>query len=380
MILIITDSIPTPSFKRSGIFGYDDFLFFTNKGVDVKMVILYRITYERRFLFDLKKQVNLIRNQIKEIKDLVSKNPNIEFIPYFSLIKPFVFKEDLFLFKKSKFRNQRFEQIIVHNMLHTGLNIKWIRKQFPTSKITLKEHDNWLLYRKLIRYFAVKCINKYDNILANSDSTKQSFEVIFSNFKKIVKIPTPAIDISYPRFNINTKKINKPKSDCLQILTIANLIKEKGFEESFTILKMLDNAKIEWHWTIIGIGPFYDSIVQLATEFNFSHKISILAEVQKPYLFDYMKKSEVYLQLSYMETFGIAPIEAFSYYNKLIISNYITSVNELGLSDNNNVLIIKNINDIVSQKEELISFILKEESENDFDRILPELNNTINAF
>jgi len=192
MILIITDSIPTPSFKRSGIFGYDDFQFFSNKGDDVKMIILYRITYERRFLFDLKKQVNLIRNQIKEIKDLVAKNPNIEFIPYFSLIKPFVFKEDLFLFKKSKFNSQLFNFIIVHNMLHTGLSIGWIRKQFPGSKIVLKEHDNWLLYPKLVKYFAIKYINKYDKILANSESTKQSFQKIFSDYKKFWRAQWPA--------------------------------------------------------------------------------------------------------------------------------------------------------------------------------------------
>jgi glycosyltransferase involved in cell wall biosynthesis len=378
MILIITDSIPTPSFKRSGIFGYDDFKFFAENEYDVKMIILFRITYERRFLFDLKNQVNLIRNQIKEIKGLIAKNPNIEFIHYFSLIKPFVFKEDLFLFKKSKFNNQPFDLIIVHSMLHTGLNISWIRKQFPVSKIVLKEHSNWLLYPELVKYFAMKYINKFDKILANSESSKQSFQKIFTDYKNHIKNPLPIIEIDYPKFSINTKKIIKTKSDCLQILTVANLLKEKGFEESFNILKVLEEAKVEWFWTIIGKGIFFNKIIQLASDFNLLQKILILPEIQKPYIFDYMKKSDIYLQLSYTETFGIAPIEAFSYYNKLIVSEHIISIKELGLATNKNILIIKDINNILSQKEYIINFIYEKEFEDDFDKILTELNTKIN--
>lgn len=376
MKLIITDSIPTPSYQRSGIFAYDDFRFFLNKGFDVKMIVLYRITYERRFLFNIRNQADFICHQIKELKEVVAKNPNIEFIPYFSFIKPFVFKEDLFLFKKSKFAKMPFDQITVHNMLHTGLNVKWIRLQFPGSKIVLKEHDNWLLYSKLVRYFAIRCINKYDEIFANSESTKQSFLKVFSDYNIIDKIPK--IEVDYPKFKINTKKIIKLRTSILQVLTVANLIKEKGFEESFAIFKIFEDAKIEWFWTIIGKGPLYDTIIQMAADFNFSHKISILPEVQKPDLYEYMKKADIYLQLSYMETFGITPIEAFSYYNKLVVSDYITSITELGLDLNSNILTIIDISDISAQKEEIIGFIQKDEFEDDFERVLPELNRKVN--
>jgi glycosyltransferase involved in cell wall biosynthesis len=380
MILIITDSIPTLSFRRSGIFGYNDFRFFSDNGHDVKMIILFRVTYERQYLFNFKKQINSIQSQIEEIKKLVVNNNDIEFIPYFSLIKPFVFKEDLFLFKKSRFRKHKFDSIIVHNMLHTGLNIAWIKKQFPDSQIILKEHDNWLLYRKLIRFFAVRSINKFDKILANSESTRQSFIKVFSDYKKQLKSPTPLIEINYPKFTINTKKIVKTRSRCLRILTIANLIKAKGFEESFDILKILDENKIEWFWTIIGKGNFHQNIIQLAKDNNFIDRILILSEVQKPFLYDYMEQSDVYLQLSYRETFGIAPIEAFSYYNKLIISDHITSVKELGLESNKNVLIIKDITDIFAQRYEIINLIQKNRVDDDFEYILPVLNNKINIF
>jgi glycosyltransferase involved in cell wall biosynthesis len=380
MIIIISDSLPTKSFKRSGIFGLDDYNFFRENGNDIKMIVLYRITYERRFLFDLKNKIDLIRTQIREIKELAANNPNIEFIPYYSLIKPLVFKEDLFLFKKSKFNSKSNNLVIVHNMLHTGLNINWIRKQFPCSKVILKEHSDWLLFPKLIRYFAVKYVGKYDKILANSEFSKRTFQKIFTTYNSTIKYPIPSIEIDYPKFKINTKRVVKSKSDCLRILTVADLLKIKGFTETFDILQILEDAKIDWKWTIIGKGIFYNDILRFARDLNFLNKISILTEVQKPELFGYMIESDLYLQLSYRETFGIAPIEAFSYYNKLIVSSHITSVNELGLSTNNNVLIINNIAEIFPNRYSILNFISKEISENDYVKTLPELNAKINMF
>lgn len=379
MILIITDSIPTKSFQRSGIFGYDDFRFFKKEGYDVKLIALNRITYERRFLFNFKKQLDLIRRQMKEIRGTVKNNPDIEFISYFSMIKPFVFKEDLFLFRKSKFKNLEFDFIIVHNMVHTGLNINWIRKQFPHTKVYLKEHDNWLLHPKLVQYFALRLIHKYDKILANSCATKESFLKIFEGYKNRTK-KLPDLQIDYPKFHINTRNIEKSRTGNLQILTVANLIKEKGFEECFSILNILEDAKISWFWTIIGKGGFLQNITNLANQYNFTNKISILPEVQKPFLFEFMKKSNVYLQLSYVETFGIAPIEAFSYFNKLIISNSISSINELGLANKRSVLIIEDINNALAQEKQIIDFVSKDLSFEEIERVIRELDNKINTF
>src|SRR6185503_7991174 len=132
-ILIICDSIPTESYKRSGVFAFDDYDFLLKKGYNVKLVILYRITYSRGNLFQLQKQYKTNRLQISEINKAVKKNPDLELIPYYSLIKPFVFKEDLFIIKNSRFKKEKFDVVIVHSMLHTGLNIDWIRKQFSKS-------------------------------------------------------------------------------------------------------------------------------------------------------------------------------------------------------------------------------------------------------
>lgn len=380
MILIVTDSIPTPSFKRSGIFGYDDFQFLNRNASIAKMTILHRITIDRRFLLDVIKQIKSIKKQIKEIREVADKNPNIEFIPYFSIIKPFVFKEDFFILKKSKFKDEKFQTVIVHSILHTGLNVNWIKAQFSGAKVILKEHSNWLLYPKMVRYFAVRCISKYDMILINSEAARQTFFTIFSMYKKQIGEPVPAIEVDYPKFKINTLTVTKSESSLLKILTVADLLKAKGFEEAFEILKILETANVKWEWSIIGKGVFLKNIIERATQLGFLEKIKILPEVQKPALFEHMKESHIYLQLSYRETFGIAPIEAFSYYNKLIISDHINSIKELGLSSNENIFIIKNINDIAAQKEEILTFVSKKSCEAGFNKELSKINQKVNFF
>lgn len=377
MKLIITDSIPTKSFKRSGIFAFDDYLYLKNKNIEVKIIILYRITYQRRFLLNLKKQIESNRTQLRQIRALISNDANMELIPYFSIMKPFVFWEDLFLNKNSRFSKLEFKEIIVHNMLHTGLNVNWIKKQFPETPLVLKEHDNWFTYPGIVRFSAIKRLGHFDRILANSRNTEQSFVKLL---KKIgTETQLPKIGVDYPKFKINLKKIQKHQSNCIQILTVANLIKAKGFEEAFPILQIFDKVGINWHWEIIGQGPFYSKIIELAIKFDFLNKIQVIPEVQKPNLYDYMEKADIYLQLSYAETFGIAPIEAFSYYNKLIVSNNITSIQELGLNTNKNVFIINDLNNITNQEEEIINFIRQDTNVEGFETVLPEINRAINS-
>jgi hypothetical protein len=163
-ILLITNSFPTENYKRSGIFAYDDYLSFLDNGSKVNMIILYRITFEKRHLLNLYGQYKNNKSQINEINAAIADLPNIELITYFSMIKPFVFKEDLFLNKTSKFKNKNFTSIIVHSMLHTGLNISWIKKQFPNQKIILKEHSDWSLFNKITKYFCLKKINLYSEV------------------------------------------------------------------------------------------------------------------------------------------------------------------------------------------------------------------------
>ncbi|MFV8341102.1 glycosyltransferase [Flavobacterium sp. XS2P39] len=375
-ILLITDSFPTESFKRSGVFAYDDYLFLSDKGLEIKMIILYRITFERKQLLKPCQQYQKINKQIAEIEIAIKSSINIELIPYFSLIKPLVFKEDLFLHKSSKFKNQKFDGIIVHSMLHTGLNISWIKRQFPNQKIILKEHSDWSMFNKITRYFCLQKINFFSEIWSNSIISKEKFEKLFSLNKDIV-FSRPIIRMDYPKFFIN-QQIYVKQYSTIKFITVANLIAQKGYEETFEIMKIANVLGIEWSWKIIGKGVFIDRINELTVMNGFEKNITIIPELKKTELYNELIKSNIYVQLSYKETFGIAPIEGFSFYNKLIVSDKITSVNELGLKDNPNVFVIGNIDSVLKQRNLISKFLLQNQNLLEFEKAISSTNNQVN--
>jgi glycosyltransferase involved in cell wall biosynthesis len=376
-ILLITNSFPTENYKRSGIFAYDDYLSFLDNGSKVNMIILYRITFEKRHLLNLYGQYKNNKSQINEINAAIADLPNIELITYFSMIKPFVFKEDLFLNKTSKFKNKNFTSIIVHSMLHTGLNISWIKKQFPNQKIILKEHSDWSLFNKITKYFCLKKINLYSEVLSNSLISKEKMENFFLSNKNIVVSP-PEMNIDYPKFFVNEKPFLKTYST-LKFITIANLIKEKGFEETFEIMKIVNHMNLDWSWTIVGKGTFLNRIEELIVLNGFERNIKIIPELNKERLYEEFIKSNIYVQLSYRETFGIAPIEGFSFFNKLIVSNEIASVNELGLKKNLNILVLNDIDNIIEQQNDIVRFLLKNQDIDEFSKAISFIKKEINS-
>ena len=108
------------------------------------------------------------------------------------------------------------------------------------------------------------------------------------------------------------------------------------------------------------------TINRLISKYSFHERVTIIPEIQKPTLYEYMLDSNIYMQLSYQESFGIGPIEAFSFYNKLIVSKLISSVNEFQLNQSKNVLIIENIKKIDRQRKDILSFVYRDPIISDF--------------
>jgi glycosyltransferase involved in cell wall biosynthesis len=355
-VLVISDSYPTNSHKRSGIFGFDDFVYYKSRAEKAKMLILFRKTIQRTDLFSISSAVRRIREQLEEIEFEIRENGDVELIPYVSLIKPFVFKEDLFLSKRSVFSDDNFDIVIVHSTVHTGLNIGWIRRQFRRCKIVLKVHSDWTLFPGTIRYFTLRAALRYDEVWANSENTASKIQLLLrQQYQDSRRLPVLLVD--YPKFHINQEVIEK-KTDVTEVLTVANLIEAKGYRECFGVLSILEKANINWHWTIVGAGVFYEGLLLLIEKYFFRGKISIVSEAPKTVVHELMRKSNVYLQLSHRESFGIAPIEAFTFCNKVIVSDKIPSICELGLGANENVFVITDIAELDQIRSSLCEFVL----------------------
>lgn len=327
-ILIISENYPTYLQKRGGVFALDELNFFENQGYLCYLTILYRKTLEKRHILKPYSKIKETQDHINSIKKEVKNRPNCELITYYSLPKPFVFNEACFIAANSSFRDYSIHTVFVHSTLHAGLTIKWIKKQFPKALVILKQHSNINLYHPLVRMLYIRTLHNYDYIACNSNKSKEELKESVKNLEQNKLV------VEYPKFKINNSPVIKSNKKHIKFCTVANLIKEKGFYESISLIEYIDNKGVDWSWVIIGKGNLRAS---LEKEFNNRRwdNVIFIEEVNKINLYKILEESNVYLQLSYKETFGIAPLEAYSYQNKLIISNEITSVNELLVDEDN---------------------------------------------
>jgi len=309
-VLIVTDSLPTKSFPRANIFALDQGSSFLKDGNEVFYLILHRLYINR--------QSNILQNikdrilQYVELKSLVAYN--IELKPYFSIMKPFVFKEDLFLFGGSKFSRTDFDIIIVHFMVHPGLAINWIRDKIVSKKYILYSHSDWRYFNSMVSYFCRYYIKYYDHVWVTSNEQKDILK----------RLTTNRITVNPPIHYINTEDINKAYT--LEFLTVSNLISIKGFDKMMAFFTELNKYDTSWKWRIIGHGILRNDIKKWIQENNFIRNVVIISELAKPHLLKEYKKASYYIQLSERETYGISPKEAYHFKCKLIISNNIPSV------------------------------------------------------
>src|ERR1700748_2498901 len=113
-ILIVSNTYPSASYKRAGVFTKQDADFFLGFGCKVKILIA------NRYILSPKRILNsLFDKNIEELRKLSNENHDVKMtiLRYFSLPKPFVFREDLFLwFKKIKSKDE-YDVILCEFML-----------------------------------------------------------------------------------------------------------------------------------------------------------------------------------------------------------------------------------------------------------------------
>jgi len=100
----------------------------------------------------------------------------------------------------------------------------------------------------------------------------------------------------------------KIEGEPLKILTVANLIKQKGHKEFLSILKEI--KEIDWQWDLIGKGPEEKSIRKEIKKLKLENKIKFHGE-QKD-IIPFYKQANIFILPSLWEGFGLVLIEAMA--------------------------------------------------------------------
>lgn len=173
------------------------------------------------------------------------------------------------------------------------------------------------------RQFQKRYYDRYDKIIAVSDSAKDIFLENFNEYKNKTEV---IYDINDYKMINNLSSMDKGYDDDfdgIRILTIGRLAAQKGYDIALDACKRLNNKKINFRWYVLGVGPLESEIKNFIEENNLNDRFKLLGVRANPYPF--IRNCDIYVQTSKFEGFGLAIAEA-RILNKLVVTTEFDSV------------------------------------------------------
>lgn len=183
---------------------------------------------------------------------------------------------------------------------------------FVANKVKAKKKLAWVnINYKLAGYnekFDIKSYEKFDNIIAVSDTVKNSLCDCFASLSSRIKVI----------YDINNSELIKKLSleECdyfkrenvIRIVTVGRLVHQKGYNIAVEAAKILKQNDINFEWLVLGEGAERKNIEIVIDELGVQNEFVLLGAKENPY--PYIKSADIYVQTSKFEGFGLAIAEA----------------------------------------------------------------------
>lgn len=202
-----------------------------------------------------------------------------------------------------------------------------------------------ILFRK--KKFIGREVNVLSVLEKHSNNSKKSLKLpnmLRFSYSKLDKIICQSKDMANDlinNYNISANQIiviNNPitndfkvkktpqrsQKHIIQLITVGRLAKQKGH---LRILESLKNLKIPFHYTIIGDGPEKENVYQQIKEYNLESQITHIPFTDK--VPEYLCRSDIFLQGSYVEGFPNALLESSASGTPVIAYKALGGINEI---------------------------------------------------
>ncbi|MGP4074900.1 glycosyltransferase [Halobacillus sp. K22] len=156
--------------------------------------------------------------------------------------------------------------------------------------------------------FQTEYYDKFDKIVAVSETTEKVFKETFPNYSYSIKV---IYDINNEKLITKMAEEEQPyKNDSqpLRILTIGRLDYQKGYDIALEACEKLKQRGVNFKWYVLGKGPLQRDIVKAINDKGLGDYFILLGVKANPY--PYVKNSDIYVQTSKFEGFGLAIAEA----------------------------------------------------------------------
>lgn len=193
--------------------------------------------------------------------------------------------------------------------------------------------------------------DKYNKIVAVSDSTKQIFLETFPYYSQKLEVMH---DINNPNLISKMADIGKNYDDFegIRVLTIGRLAYQKGYDIALEACKKLKEKGIKFKWYALGVGPLKEEIENYIKENKLSENFILLGIKSNPY--PYIKDCDIYVQTSKFEGFGIAIAEA-RMLNKPVVTTRFDAVYSQMIDGKNGLIVDMNADAVCDGILKLIS-------------------------
>ena len=241
----------------------------------------------------------------------------------------------------SRIRKNNKKTVLISNINYTNLfcaifikkekNLKLLAiERTPLKELEIYFNLRDLIKKKIMSFLLRFYYKKFDKIICNSKYMSDYLRKKY-NFKSEVVFP-PSI-IYQPKIKIKDTKIKKN----LRILSICRLSKEKKIDELINALKYLDDINFEVK--IIGDGPEKARLKNLIERLDLNKSVKLLGF--KENIYEYLKKTDLYINTSYFEGFPNSVVEAAYCGIPIISSQSHGGINEI-LSNGKGGIIYQN--------------------------------------
>jgi glycosyltransferase involved in cell wall biosynthesis len=96
-----------------------------------------------------------------------------------------------------------------------------------------------------------------------------------------------------------------------KIVSVCNLYRYKGVHENFLALKLLfDRGVRNWHYTIVGDGPYRSELEQMVSQFGLSNYITFMGRLPHGDAMRVIRSNDIFCLPSWMEAYGQVYAEA----------------------------------------------------------------------
>ena len=271
---------------------------------------------------------------------------------------------DCYIFDRVNLKNNNYKIILLNKLIlsfvfilnyYFNLNLNFILKIYLNKIIKKKNYDIWhfnfvnykslilidclkdlkqkilvtfqgvdIQINKEIKYgyrldkkyekYLKKILDKIDNFSCLSNTIKKDLLNLNVPLEKICIIPN-AVEIE----KFKKLKIHRVKNDKINLITVARFSeKKKGFDLVPELLAKLIELKLDFHWNIIGKNTKElfkkDIIKKNSDKFTIIDDLINFDETYLPssHLINKYMHSDIYLNLSRIESFGITFVEALA--------------------------------------------------------------------